>query len=173
MRFQRREDGSVDFTRGWQEYKWGFGDVAGEHWLGNEVIAAITRLSQHSLRVDLQPTETKTHLYSEYNTFSLASESEEYRLDIDEYQKESTAGDGFIHIFPYFLVHKGKSFSTFDRDTDKLRAVNCAADYRGGWWMSQCFHSFLNGQFGSNFWNSMRTNKVATCTMKIKPIQPL
>jgi hypothetical protein len=32
--FQRRQDGTVDFTRNWQEYKHGIGYVDNEHWLG-------------------------------------------------------------------------------------------------------------------------------------------
>lgn len=32
--FQRREDGSVNFFRGWEAYRDGFGRLTGEHWLG-------------------------------------------------------------------------------------------------------------------------------------------
>lgn len=32
--FQRREDGSVNFFRGWEAYRDGFGKLTGEHWLG-------------------------------------------------------------------------------------------------------------------------------------------
>ncbi|PNJ45374.1 FIBCD1 isoform 7, partial [Pongo abelii] len=32
--FQRREDGSVNFFRGWDAYRDGFGRLTGEHWLG-------------------------------------------------------------------------------------------------------------------------------------------
>jgi len=39
---QRRLDGSVDFYRGWEEYKWGFGNMESEFWLGNEYIYELT-----------------------------------------------------------------------------------------------------------------------------------
>ena len=40
--FQRRQDGSVNFTRNWAQYRDGFGHVAGEHWLGNDNLFLLT-----------------------------------------------------------------------------------------------------------------------------------
>ena len=40
--FQRRQDGSVNFYRDWNEYKSGFGSLSAEFWLGNGKIHSLT-----------------------------------------------------------------------------------------------------------------------------------
>lgn len=44
---QRRINGTVDFYRGWNDYKNGFGDLLTEFWLGNEKIHQLTSQGQY------------------------------------------------------------------------------------------------------------------------------
>ena len=39
---QKRFDGSINFFRTWAEYRKGFGDLNGEHWLGKYINLLIT-----------------------------------------------------------------------------------------------------------------------------------
>ncbi|CAB4035975.1 angiopoietin-2-like isoform X2, partial [Paramuricea clavata] len=88
--FQRRQDASVDFYRGWQEYKDGFGDLNGNFWIGLEKIRRLTKSYQNILRVDLTDF-TNEKAYAKYGTFSVASESEFYKLKVYSFsEREAT-----------------------------------------------------------------------------------
>ena len=88
--FQKRLDGSVNFYRGWESYKNGFGNLSGEFWLGNDNIHRLTDSDDVMLRVDLQDFEGNI-TYAEYTTFKVADEADKYRLLIGGYK--GTAGD--------------------------------------------------------------------------------
>uniref|UniRef100_A0A3B1ITC0 Angiopoietin 4 n=1 Tax=Astyanax mexicanus TaxID=7994 RepID=A0A3B1ITC0_ASTMX len=135
--FQRRINGSVDFQRGWKEYKMGFGDPGGEHWLGNEAVHLITSRSQYSLRVELRDWEGNAP-YSLYEKFQLAGEKQQYRLLLRGYS--GTAGQHSS------LASHGTSFSTRDSDNDNC-LCKCALMLTGGWWFDACGLSNLNGMY--------------------------
>ena len=46
--------------------------------------------------------------------------------------------------------HKGKAFSTKDRDNDTYTKVNCAAFRKGGWWYADCDSVNINGLYVGN-----------------------
>ena len=75
---QKRLDGSVDFYRGWDDYKRGFGNLTGEYWLGLDKIHRLTK-EQSRLRVDLEDT-TGTTAYAEYDLFVVADKANKYKL---------------------------------------------------------------------------------------------
>ena len=54
---QRQQEGSVDFKRGWDDYKKGFGDIRDEFWLGNDKIHRLTASQEMVLRFDLEDFE--------------------------------------------------------------------------------------------------------------------
>ncbi|XP_040890790.1 angiopoietin-4 [Toxotes jaculatrix] len=134
--FQRRFNGSVDFQRSWREYKMGFGDVLGEHWLGNEVLHLLTSQAQYSLRVELRDWEGNQD-HSQYDRFTLTSERQQYRLYLRGYS--GTAGRQSS------LASHGTGFSTRDQDNDNCEHCKCALMLTGGWWFDACGFSNLNG----------------------------
>ena len=81
--FQKRLDGSVDFSRGWADYKRGFGNLNGEFWLGLDKINRLTKATKR-LRVDLEDTQGKT-AYAEYDMFAVSGERNNYKLSLGTY----------------------------------------------------------------------------------------
>ncbi|XP_076968223.1 angiopoietin-4 [Tamandua tetradactyla] len=132
---QHRENGSVNFQQNWKDYKQGFGDPAGEHWLGNEVVHQLTSRAAYSLRVELRDWEGE-EVYSQYEHFQLGSEGQLYRLSLRGYH--GTAGRQSS------LVLQGTNFSTRDADNDNC-VCKCAHMLSGGWWFDACGLSNLNG----------------------------
>nr|XP_015803989.2 angiopoietin-related protein 6 [Nothobranchius furzeri] len=131
---QRRQDGSVNFFRTWEQYKQGFGNLNGEYWLGLEHLYWLSKQSKYKLRVALEDWQGR-QVFAEYDSFHLEPESDWYRLRLGQYQ--GNAGDSFSW-------HNNKAFTTLDRDKDSYTG-NCAHYQKGGWWYHMCAHSNLNG----------------------------
>jgi len=132
--FQKRKDGSVDFYRGWEDYKRGFGNLSGDFWLGLDKIHRLTVSSSYSLRV-LQVRNGRK-AYAEYSPFAVTNERAKYQLSLGKYL--SGTGDSFRY-------YRGRAFSTKDRDNDEWYR-NCALSNHGAWWYGRCYSSmYLNG----------------------------
>jgi len=97
--FQKRLDGSVNFYRGWADYKKGFGNLNGEFWLGLDKIHRLTK-TKNRLRVDLEETTGKT-VYAEYDMFAVTSEGTKYQLSLGTYSGKFSIvpSPGFFPIF--------------------------------------------------------------------------
>lgn len=130
--FQRRRDGSVSFNRGWTDYRNGFGEARGEHWLGNQQIHLLSNQGHYSLRIDLQGWG-HTHRHAQYSSFRIDDEKNRYRLHVSEFS--GTVEDSFG------WYHNLQGFST--PDTGDI----CAEISHAGWWFHQCFYANLNGVY--------------------------
>ena len=133
---QRRSDGSVDFFKNWVDYKFGFGSLENEFWLGNDKIYRLTNRKNMMIRFDLEDFDGNT-VFAEYKVFYVDGESDNYKVHVSSYS--GSAGDSFSDA-------NGMQFSTKDRDHDK-NSGQCAVSYHGAWWYNNCHGSNLNGKY--------------------------
>ena len=115
--FQRRQDGSVDFYRGWNDYKSGFGQLIAEFWLGNDKIHRLTAARPSTLRVELEDWNG-VRVYAKYGTFNIGDEQAKYQLKVGSYS--GTSADSLTDH------HNNMAFGTKDRDNDRRSYSNCA-----------------------------------------------
>ena len=86
--FQKRMYGSVDFFRGWDDFKRGFGNLTGEFWLGLDKIHRLSVDGSNKLRVDLEDFDGNT-AFAQYDSFAVFSERAKYQLS---FEKNSYSG---------------------------------------------------------------------------------
>lgn len=153
---QNRFNGSVEFYRGWNEYRTGFGSFDGEFFLGLETVHRMTYARKYILLIQVE-TYAGKYGYARYDHFKVGREDDQFKLEeVGHYS--GTAGDSFGYL-------KGMKFSTKDRDNDNFRSNHCASDYKGAWWYKACTRCNLNGQFTkkdsyqSNYWYDLTQKK--------------
>ncbi|KAI8498219.1 hypothetical protein Bbelb_241630 [Branchiostoma belcheri] len=144
---QRRFNGSIDFNRPYNDFKYGFGSANGEQWLGLENMYRLTRQRRNKLYIVLEDW-VGTVKYAKYSSFSLRGSN--YRLSVGGYS--GTAGDGFyLARSPYSGAGQNcQPFSARDVDRDRWDKGSCAAGRpytAGGWWYNGCGRSVLNGPY--------------------------
>ena len=166
--FQRRQDGSVDFYRGWNDYKSGFGQLTAEFWLGNDKMHRITAARSNTLRVELEDWNG-VRVYAKYGKFNIGDEQAKYRLEVGSYS--GTAGESLIP------GHNGMAFTTKDVDNDRWLGHNCAVRWAGAWWYKDCGSANLNGKYlgekrhsqGVKWENFRRYLSLKFAEMKLRP----
>ncbi|CAL1530632.1 unnamed protein product [Lymnaea stagnalis] len=168
---QRRKDGSVNFTQPWDKYRSGFGDVSGEHWLGNDNIFLLTNQDRYQLRIDLWDF-SGNRVFAIYSSFKIDGERDGYKLHISGF---SGSAQDSLH------KHNNKKFSTIDRDQDTRREANCAQEWEAGWWFDNCWFALLNGLYQNRSdvswrglaWSHWKREQLKATEMKIRPQQEL
>ncbi|KAF1373402.1 hypothetical protein PFLUV_G00238490 [Perca fluviatilis] len=171
--FQRRMDGTINFYRGWDQYKTGFGSAAGEYWLGLESLYHLALRNKYELLVDMEDFEGNK-AFARYSSFSIDPESYGYTLHVSGFINGG-AGDSLA-------THNGQKFSTFDKDQDN-NGGNCARLRMGAFWYNNCNYANPNGVY---HWGADKTffavgvewyhwkgvdYSLKTISMKVRPVQ--
>lgn len=132
----RRQDGSEDFYRTWDEYKEGFGNQNAEFFIGLDNLHEMTSEAPHELLIVLEDFEKKMR-YAKYDKFLVGGEDDKYAIqELGDYSGD--AGDSMSY-------HRSRKFSTKDQDNDNNPTANCAKDYKGAWWFDNCYSRFVLG----------------------------
>ncbi|XP_031168072.1 microfibril-associated glycoprotein 4-like isoform X3 [Sander lucioperca] len=136
--FQTRMDGTVNFYRGWDHYKTGFGNPAGEYWLGLENIYQLTLNRPSELLVQME-NFGGNKAFALYTSFFIDAECNGYRLNVSGFINGG-AGDALTY-------HNGQKFTTIDKDQDSSPYWNCAIQSLGAFWYNYCYNTNPNGLY--------------------------
>ncbi|XP_039488357.1 fibrinogen-like protein 1 isoform X2 [Drosophila santomea] len=137
-----RSSDDVSFERGWLDYRDGFGNLAGDFFIGLNKLHALTSSALHELRIVMEDFSGNV-AYAGYSLFAIGSEKELYPLVLlGKFQDNLTpsAGDSLSY-------HAGAKFSTVDQDNDNCPECNCALRHKGAGWFNNCAKSNLFGEY--------------------------
>ena len=124
----------VNFTRNWEDYVNGFGDLDGEFWIGLKNMYELTNQQEVELQISVW-NNPGTAITWNYQTFRISDSADNYRLTVS-----GGTGDGNRDAFAY---NNGHYFTTYDRDNN---GRNCGYKDQGGWWYNNCAYANLNGR---------------------------
>ncbi|XP_059722355.1 fibrinogen-like protein 1-like protein [Haemorhous mexicanus] len=160
---RNQRDTPVTWAEAWSTYKFGFGNVRTEYWLGTEYIHQIAKQKVYQVRFVIQDSADNLS-FADYNLFSVEDEEHGYRLRLGSYN--GTAGDAMTSDNPNNM-HDNMKFSTKDQDQDTY-SKNCAYSYEGGWWYSSCYSVRLNYKGGLT-WGNLCKGNCKSSLILIKP----
>uniref|UniRef100_A0A8B9SAP9 Fibrinogen C-terminal domain-containing protein n=1 Tax=Apteryx owenii TaxID=8824 RepID=A0A8B9SAP9_APTOW len=136
---RNRYNTEITWAESWSTYKYGFGNVQTDYWLGTEYIYQIAKQKVYQVKFVIWDATNATK-FADYNLFSVEDMSQGYRLRLGTYT--GTAGDAMTSTSSSY-VHDNMKFSAKDQDQDTYSG-NCASNYGGGWWYSACYSVRLN-----------------------------
>ncbi|XP_069805637.1 fibrinogen-like protein 1 [Dendropsophus ebraccatus] len=172
----QRHDGSdgLKFDETWDNYKNGFGELQGEHWLGLEYMYLLTHQPDRSAKLHISLGDfSGNESYAEYNPFSVGNGDCHYKLSARKYS--GTAGDAFLGNGA--ANQHGSYFSTRDHPTDNCNRKckvgdmgfpSCGDIFHSGWWYNACGSANLNGVWRSPSHYKNFASSVSWPTWKIR-----
>ncbi|NXI40834.1 FGL1L protein, partial [Galbula dea] len=160
---RNQQSTEITWAESWSTYKYGFGNVNTEYWLGTEYIHQISKQKVYQVRFLIWDAANNT-MFADYNLFSLEDESQGYRLRLGAYS--GLAGDA-MSSNSASSMHDNMKFSAKDLDQDTYSG-NCASSYGGGWWYSACYSVRLNVK-GAITWGSLCNGNCKASAILLKP----
>ncbi|XP_069801389.1 fibrinogen-like protein 1-like protein isoform X2 [Dendropsophus ebraccatus] len=155
-------DTEITWDESWTTYKYGFGSVEKDYWLGIEYLHHITKQKVYQVRFVILDNNNEEK-YADYNLFSIEDEANGYRLRLGSYT--GTAGDAMSSI-KTGTTHDNMKFTSKDKD---ITSGNCAASYYGAWWYAACFASKLNNKNGIQWHGQCSGGNCKGSTIMIRP----
>ena len=125
-RIMNRVDNTTAFYRSWSDYKYGFGDINGNHWLGFNSINNILSTGDFMVRFEFENTQLD---YFEVDLIKIGSESENFILTLGQLTN--------FTVKPYLEHNNRSEFRTYDYN---FGSNNCPNNYQAGWWFNNCYH---------------------------------
>lgn len=136
---QRRQYGTVDFNRTYQDYQWGFGNAQGDYWAGLDTISHLTNTGYNFLHIDMadwSPTPQKA--FAQYKQFTVMNAANYYRMTVGAYAAGNVPDDLSYNSNNYFFT------------PDRPDTNNCAPNFGAGWWFYYCSYANPNGKYYPN-----------------------
>ncbi|XP_053313230.1 fibrinogen-like protein 1-like protein [Spea bombifrons] len=154
----------LTWLESWSTFKYGFGNVLQDYWLGNEYIHLLTSQRVYMVRFLLKD-KTDQEWYADYDVFSIDKEVNGYSLRLGRYS--GTAPD-YLTTYDAGNIHDNMKFSTKDKDQDRSSS-HCASSY-GGWWYDNCQLVHLNAKGYIN-WKSVCSGDCSHSMIMVKPTE--
>ena len=131
--------GVVNFTRNWEDYENGFGDVSGEFWIGLKNIYEFTNQQDVEFQMSVW-NDSRTSITWSYQTFRVSGPENNYQLTV-------SGGRGNRGRDPFaYSWSSTRHFTTYDRDNSQHK---CGYKLQGGWWYynnNNCAYANVNGR---------------------------
>ncbi|KAJ8033648.1 Ficolin-1 [Holothuria leucospilota] len=101
---QRRTEGTIDFLRGWEDYKEGFGFLWNEFWIGFEKLSFLTNQKKYNIRIDMEDA-TGSLFYIQYDIFRTSDENGDFRITrLGEYSGTAIIPESAYGACPLFMT---------------------------------------------------------------------
>nr|XP_020661690.1 fibrinogen-like protein 1-like protein [Pogona vitticeps] len=157
---------SPSWSNNWDAYKYGFGNLLGNHWLGNEFMHRLTKQNAFSVRFVIIDSNGQIK-HADYQSFRVDGEDTGYALRLGNYS--GNAGDA-LTSWGEAGIHDNMRFSARDQDHDRRVSTNCALENGGGWWYDNCYSALLTSN-NQIYWKGLCT-ELSSCSLASIMIRP-